>query len=206
MVKFLRRLTNTILVLFGIASAIGLVYTIFPEYFQFAFETIGLSEDQIGMATVLMAGITTFGSMSKYLSGVVKTQQVLHEQENAQALRRIEETHRAEIEQIRSEKNEETKIYTGVINELIDRHNENNDLLKDIVQVQAITARRNANSDSKLISSTDKELYRKFLEGLQSGEDLIEVENLYTTLTIETIKEEEKQLETEEVDQLSERL
>lgn len=201
MKQFLLKLSNWILGLFGAAAVVGLAYTMFPEYFSFAFNFLGMSESQIASATVILSGITIFGGMSKYLGGVVKTSQALTEQENKIRLNNMEEKHKEELIQIRSEKNEETKIYTGVINELINKQNINNDLLLNIIQVQAITARRNANSDSKLISEEDKELYRKFLEGLSKGEDLVDVENLYTTLTV--IEEVETE---EEIDELDERM
>lgn len=198
MKEFLYKLSNWILGLFGVAAAVGLAYTLFPDYFSFAFNALGMTEDQVAMATVVLSGITVFGGMSKYLGGVVKTQQVLVEQRNTLKINTIEEKHEAEIQLIKNEKHEETKIYSSIVNELIANQNLNNDLLKDIIQVLAITARRNANSDSKLISEEDKALYRQFLEGLSKGEDLVEVESLYTTLTViekEEVKEEKDTLE-----------
>lgn len=201
MKEFLYKLSNWILGLFGLAAVIGLIYTLFPDYFTFAFDKLGMSEEQVTMATVVLSGITVFGGMSKHLGGVVKTQQALAEQHNTLKINMMKEKHESEIQSIKNEKNEETRIYTEVINELIDNQNINNDLLKDIIQVLAITARRNANSDSKLISEKDKVLYRQFLEGLSKGKDLVDVENLYTTLTV--IEEVETE---EEIDKLDERM
>lgn len=203
MKKFLHKLTNIILGLFGVAAAIGLSYTLFPEYFTFLFDTIGMTESQVAMATVVLSGIAVFGSLSKYLRGIVNAQQALSEQQNSLRIRQLEETHNARLSVIQNEKNEETRIYTTVINELIDQQNRNTDLLGYILQVLAITARRNANSTSPLISDEDKELYRQFLEGLNTGEDLVDVENLYTTLTI---IEEPEEKEEEIIDPLEERL
>ena len=90
MVKFTQRLINTLLVLTGLAAAVGLAYTLKPDFFNFVFQSIGLNEGQIGSATTILAGLTVFGSLSKYLKGIVNTQQVLHETETKKKIKLTE--------------------------------------------------------------------------------------------------------------------
>ena len=67
MIKFINRLTNTLLVLTGIAAAIGLIYTLKPELFQYVFETLNLTETQVALASTILSGIAVFGSYRNIL-------------------------------------------------------------------------------------------------------------------------------------------
>lgn len=187
MIKFLNRLTNTLLVLTGIAAAIGLAYTIKPELFQYVFETLNLTETQVALASTILSGIAVFGSLSKYFKGIINTQQALNKSETNIMLRRQEEKHTAELEQIKQSRVEELVIYSEVINELVDSVNEVKESNKLILANLAITAQRNINSN--LVSPEDKNAYREFLRAYRTNEPADKIKNLYTEVIIETTTE-----------------
>lgn len=184
MIKFLNRLTNTLLVLTGIAAAIGLAYTIKPELFQYVFETLNLTETQVALASTILSGIAVFGSLSKYFKGIINTQQALNKSETNIMLKRQDEKHTAELEQIKQSRVEELVIYAEVINELVDSVNEVKESNKLILANLAITAQRNINSN--LVSPEDKDAYRAFLEAYRTNEPADNIKNLYTEVIIET--------------------
>lgn len=184
MIKFLNRLTNTLLVLTGIAAAIGLAYTLKPELFQYVFETLNLTETQVALASTILSGIAIFGSLSKYFKGIINTQQALNKSETKIMLRRQEEKHTVELEQIKQSRVEELTIYAEVINELVDSVNEVKESNKLILANLAITAQRNINSN--LVSPEDKDAYRAFLEAYRTNEPADNIKNLYTEVIIET--------------------
>lgn len=190
MIKFLNRLTNTLLVLTGVAAAIGLVYTLKPELFQYVFETLNLTETQVALASTILSGIAVFGSLSKYFKGIINTQQALNKSETNIMLRRQEEKHTAELEQIKQSRVEELVIYAEVINELVNSVNELKETNKLILANLAITARRNINSN--LVTPEDKNAYGEFLEAYRTNEPADKIKNLFTEVTIETITEETK--------------
>ena len=190
MIKFINRLTNTLLVLTGIAAAIGLIYTLKPELFQYAFETLNLTETQVALASTILSGIAVFGSLSKYFKGIINTQQALNKSETNITLRRQEEKHTAELEQIKQSRIDELKLYTEVINELINSANETKETNKLILANLAITAQRNLNSN--IVSPEDKNAYRAFLTAYRTNKPADKLKNLFTEVTIETITEETK--------------
>ena len=188
MVKFTQRLINTLLVLTGIAAAVGLVYTLKPEFFNFVFESIGLNESQMAAATTILAGLTVFGSLSRYLKGIVNTRQVLHEAETKRQLKLQNEKHEAELERIKESRVEEIKVFSTILNELIDKQNKNQELNELILTSQAITARRNINSN--LVSDEDKLKYKKFLETLNNEKVDTKIAPLITEIEYEVDVEE----------------
>ena len=190
MIKFINRLTNTLLALTGVAAVIGLIYTLKPELFQYVFETLNLTETQVALASTILSGIAVFGSLSKYFKGIINTQQALNKSETNIMLRRQEEKHTAELEQIKQSRVEELVIYAEVINDLVDSVNESKETNKLILANLAITARRNINSN--LVTPEDKNAYGEFLEAYRTNEPADKIKNLFTEVTIETITEETK--------------
>lgn len=187
MIKFINRLTNTLLALTGVAAVIGLVYTLKPELFQYVFETLNLTETQVALASTILSGIAIFGSLSKYFKGIINTQQALNKSETKIMLKRQEEKHSAELEQIKQSRVEELVIYAEVINELVDSVNESKEANKLILANLAITAQRNLNSN--LVSPEDKNAYRAFLEAYRTNEPADKIKNLFTEVIIETTTE-----------------
>lgn len=200
MIKFLNRLTNTLLVLTGIAAAIGLAYTIKPELFQYVFETLNLTETQVALASTILSGISVFGSLSKYFKGIINTQQALNKSETNIMLKRQDEKHTAELEQIKQSRVEELVIYAEVINELVDSVNEVKESNKLILANLAITAQRNINSN--LVSPEDKDAYRAFLEAYRTNEPADKIKNLFTEVIIETTTETNPEPKEEDIEDI----
>ena len=82
------------------------------------------------------------------------------------------------------------KLYTEVINELINSANETKETNKLILANLAITAQRNLNSN--IVSPEDKNAYRAFLTAYRTNKPADKLKNLFTEVTIETITEETK--------------
>lgn len=189
MVKFINRLVNTFLVLTGIAAGVGLVYTVQPQLFQYAFETIGLSEQHIATAATLLTGVTVFGSLSKYLKGVVNAQELFHKSEVSRQLNLQNEKHQTELDEIKTSRIEEIKLFSDIINEVITKQNNSEKTNELILANLAITAQRNINSN--LVSDEDKTAYTAFINAYNSR-STEEIKALYTEVTIEVEKEEVK--------------
>lgn len=200
MIKFINRLTNTLLALTGVAAVIGLVYTLKPELFQYVFETLNLTETQVALASTVLSGIAIFGSLSKYFKGIINTQQALNKSETNIMLRRQEEKHSAELEMIKQSRVEELVIYAEVINELVDSVNESKEANKLILANLAITAQRNLNSN--LVSPEDKNAYRAFLEAYRTNEPADKIKNLFTEVIIETTTETKQEQKEEDIENI----
>lgn len=200
MIKFINRLTNTLLALTGVAAVIGLVYTLKPELFQYVFETLNLTETQVALASTVLSGIAIFGSLSKYFKGIINTQQALNKSETNIMLRRQEEKHTAELEMIKQSRVEELVIYAEVINELVDSVNESKEANKLILANLAITAQRNLNSN--LVSPEDKNAYKVFLEAYKTNEPADKIKNLFTEVIIEKATETKPEQKEEDIENI----
>lgn len=183
MIKFINRLTNTLLALTGVAAVIGLVYTLKPELFQYAFETLNLTDTQVALASTVLSGIAVFGSLSKYFKGIINTQQALNKSETDRKLNYQHQLHQAELEEIKNSRVEELVIYAEAVNDLTELSNTNLQTNKLILQNLAITAHRNIKSN--LVSEEDKEAYKQFLDAYNNTRDTKEVKYLYSEVTVE---------------------
>lgn len=188
MIKLLNRLTNTLLTLAGIAAGIGLIYTLKPEYFEFIFSALKLTESQVAAASTILAAITVFGSLSKYFKGIVNTQQTLHEVNTKRELSLQNERHEAELEKIKESRVEEIKLFSTILNDLIDTQNENQELNELILTSQVITAQRNIKSN--LVTEEEKLKYRIFLDTINNRKGNNRIAPLLTEIEYEVDAEE----------------
>jgi hypothetical protein len=189
------------LLLVSILTGIGgLVLTMIPELI----ETFGLNLTQENMAwlTGSLVGIGTFGGVAKYTSTTLRGIVALNKSDLETKIRYQSEKHQAEIETIKADHAEELQIFSESINELIDEVKHLRVENQKILEVNAITAKRNITSN--LVSEEDKKLYQGFLKNIQN-EKPSNLKNIYTTITnvIETIQKEK---DKEEQDILSQAL
>jgi hypothetical protein len=179
------------LLMVSILSAVGgLVLTMIPELI----ETFGLNLTQENMAwlTGSLVGIGTFGGVAKYTSTTLKGIVALNKSEFDTRLKRQDERHQAEIQTIREDHAQELVLFSTSMNELIDEVKSLRVENQKILEVNAITAKRNITSN--LVSDEDKKLYETFLKNIQSNK-VSNLKNIYTTITnvIETIQAEKEE-------------
>lgn len=191
---------SDILLIISILSALGgLVITMIPELI----ETFGLNLTQENLAWITgsLVGIGTFGGVAKYTSTTLKGIVSLNKSDAERKMMYQDQKHQAEIQSIKEQHAEELQIFTGAVNDVLDEVKSLRVENQKILEVNAITAKRNITSN--LVSDEDKKLYQSFLKNM-SNDKPSNLKNVYTSIVnvVEAVKEEKE----EETDILSEAL
>lgn len=192
----IRKIANVLLVVSIISAVSGLALTFIPELV----ETIGLelSQEQLGYFTGMLGMAASAGGMAKYASTALKKVTELNKSDMEIKLKRQSELHNAELDAIKEQNTIQLELFTTVVNEVIDEVKASRVEQQKVLEVLAITAKRNITT--KLVSKEDKELYRKFLSNIEDGKES-NLKNVYTEIknTIEKVEEEKEENQAEDL-------
>jgi len=198
----IKKLANILLVVSIVSAGAGLALTLIPGLT----EDLGVyvSAENLALITGTLSMAAGAGGVAKYSSTALKKVTQLSRTDTELKLRRQEEKHNAEIDEIKNQHAQELEVFTSTINVLVDNTKNTQNQQDKILQVLAITAKRNITSN--LTSAEDKSLYKEFLTTLPDDKPA-DLKNVYTTINHiveEQVKPEVK--EEEEKDIITQRL
>jgi hypothetical protein len=182
----IKKIANILLVISIISAASSLILTLIPELV----DSIGLNmtQENLGWLTGVLGMVASAGGIAKHSSTVLTKVTALNKSDMERKLQYQNERHQEEINSIRSQHSEELVIFTDTVNELVDEVKSLRTENQKILEVNAITAKRNITSN--LVSDEDKELYKKFLSNIENDKPS-NLKNVYTSIKniVETIIE-----------------
>lgn len=199
--SLLKKLANVGLVFSLLSSVAGILASVVPELTVWLGEQ-GVPTEWLGTITMGLVGVASSGTIIKYASTALSKVTALNKSELERKLSNLQALHQAELDNIKSTQVEELQIFTSTVNDLINNVKTLTTITSKVLDVQAITAKRNVASN--LVSDEDKALYLDFLKNVTSTSTSMEtLQNIYTSITVVEAQPEQ----TEEVkDIISEKL
>jgi hypothetical protein len=197
----IKRIANILLVISIISAASSLVLTMIPELVEEL--GLNLTQENLGWLTGALGMTASAGGMAKYSSTVLTKITALNKSELERKITFQDEKHKEEINAIRNQHAEELVLFTDTINDVINEVKSLRTENQKVLEVNAITAKRNINSN--LVTDEDKQLYKIFLSNIESDKPS-NLKNVYTTISnvIEKIEEKPQEIEEDKAEDLIE--
>jgi golgin subfamily B member 1 len=197
----IKRIANILLVISIVSAASSLVLTMIPELVEEL--GLNLTQENLGWLTGALGMAASAGGMAKYSSTVLTKITALNKSELERKITFQDEKHQEEINAIRNQHAEELVLFTDTINDVINEVKSLRTENQKILEVNAITAKRNISSN--LVTDEDKQLYKTFLSNIESDKPS-NLKNVYTTISnvIEKIEEKPQEIEEEKAEDLIE--
>ena len=193
------------LVISSLVTALGIAYLAEPEFFNWMFDWLELTEAQRSYFITCVGGTTVMAWGVRVLKTVVNTDTLKRDALHQLEMQKVEERYQAEISSLKSDFAEALKIMTENQNTLIANDNviiEQNNLL--IAERQANAERMVTMSDT-LVPIEVKDSYKQFLTKSRNTRVIDNVKQFYVE-NVEVIEKIVKPVTTEIKRSISERI
>lgn len=176
------------LVISSLVTALGIAYLANPDFFNWVFDWLELTEAQRSYFTIAVGATTAMGWTTKILKVAVNTDTLKREAVHQLEMKQLEERHRVEMSLVRSDVAEMIRISAENQNEIIANQNiikAQNDL---ILEEREANAERMISMSDTLVPVEVKEGYKRFLTNSRKTPKTTALKQFYVK-DVEVIRE-----------------